>query len=57
MMLLPCVPRALLFSVWNSAAVSSRRRSNSSHLVPISAALFSSGESAWNTVLFTTRPP
>src|SRR5713226_4557765 len=39
--------RAFSFSVWNSAAVSSRCRSNNSHLVPTSIALFFSGPKIW----------
>jgi len=35
--------RALFFSVWNSAAVTSKWRWNNSHLVPTSMALFCSG--------------
>lgn len=38
-----CDSRALSFSVWNNAAVTSMCRSNSSHLVPTSIALFFSG--------------
>src|ERR1044072_9931095 len=46
-------------SVWNSAAVTSRRRSNSSHLVPISIALFFSGPKIWLGFPFSAgaRPP
>src|ERR1700712_3717730 len=39
--------RAFSFSVWNNAAVTSKCRSNSSHLVPISMALFFSGPNIW----------
>src|SRR3954451_23618975 len=51
--------RAFSFSVWNNAAVNSRRRSNSSHLVPISIALFFSGPKIWLGFPFNAgaRPP
>ena len=54
-----CDSRAFSFSVWNSAAVSSRCRSNSSHLVPTSIALFFSGPKIWLGLPLSAgaRPP
>src|SRR6266545_4288547 len=51
--------RAFSFSVWNSAAVTSRCRSNSSHLVPTSIALFFSGPKIWLGLPFSdgASPP
>ena len=54
-----CDSRAFSFSVWNNAAVTSKRRSNISHLVPISIALFFSGPKIWLGFPFNAgaRPP